>query len=1384
MSHLFGPTQTEEAPHNLGLVTAPDFFQHPRGTDQPRSFHGVNEWARNPCVIVLSTLSTGEDGQQVPIYRRFGSFEGNSSVQLSYDISSQMPLVNVVLRNGKTGLTVLAYDNDSYIYDYVVESNQVASFGELDPELLSQIQAKPKLVVWLRPKRDYDSNGDPTHPVVKGHHPSRLRSEGNSEAWDAFQLLIAGGDVAILRDHFESSRRLCEYYHKLIEMRSVSIAGTGAVKATDYWHYAAQPLYQDVAGHRQTRYHDEGTAPAFPYWMATRVGGIVDPDTRKVFGNQAIEVVDLPAKLSFHNTKEYEILWGAALLWSGIYATKTLRTALNGKVVHGGRVVPARMNQSTHGWVHVDLTLQDEFDRVRPEAPLTVKVKFWNREKNCPLNGNTLIAEVTDYITDSDFVMLMKLENKTEPQNYRYFTIEADIITVPEVRMMEAVSSVASLVPREDPESDTCGRLSVKDIILAHGPEVDRVHGTKVRILNLIPAEQKAECLERVRKIKDLFQLDASQALAFDMVMEGLTAGILLIQGPPGTGKTRVDAAIILALAACHIRCLVGAGSNAGTNALMLAIIDCIERPGNEWLRALVGLVVRYTTPPKTMETLLGETQNTLRTLATLAKDIESGQQEEESRLQNYTMAAWIERMASRNPGTNDTWKGLFDLIPKLKADKATARGIRGKDWMSYKEKLQWAEEQILGHRETYIVASTMSNTAAASLSKFDYDVCIGDEAGQTLEPDNMIAVQRQPRIMIFSGDHRQLPPTVPGLKSKKLPLGPQLALSYFDRLRQRDYPFVMLKTNYRMHPEISEGPNKQEYFGQVEDSPMVSLPNPFGIFWNEWVRQHPVLSPMGDRRLIFINVQGDSEKAADSTSWHNKAHAKVIRTLIAQLMSFRASKEGAKRSLEGRDLAVIAPYRDQKRLVSKDILELSGHVNLREDVKNTKVATVDGFQGHEREFVLLDFTGVKGQLGQVGFLSDPRRQNVGLTRAKNGLIVIGNLTSLTAALPLIQRYGNAPALANFIEKVVLERRCHVDWPIDTAGQGTGLPIRPPGPGANDGGPGNAGPGSAKTGSAVGGGVWLNPGAPPPAFAGMKPAPPPKQKRPASPVEGESSQKRAKGKAREDNAGEDDFMIGYNLDDSDAEEADKRLEEDTAAAKKQSLDTYMEERIDQLGQNLENLGQPSQSPRSRKVDQELAKILDAPSTAAPHATPQGLQVVVPPRTAASQSTSQATPQRQKMTASTVVGGSRSTQSHRGKDYRFLRDGQTFPGITEPAEVEKATMAKSQVSAALTERVDATIAELEVMKSSLFTKLPYKNCSSCLRIRGTSKRHSVWDRGTGYACVACRNAQKPCMIIYKDLGLQVTVLPLPLEDRDEGAGAGDLGYYVYSTSNTT
>ena len=110
------------------------------------------------------------------------------------------------------------------------------------------------------------------------------------------------------------------------------------------------------------------------------------------------------------------------------------------------------------------------------------------------------------------------------------------------------------------------------------------------------------------------------------------------------------------------------------------------------------------------------------------------------------------------------------------------------------------------------------------------------------------------------------------------------------------------------------------------------------------------------------------------------------------------------------------------------------------------------------------------------------------------------------------------------------------------------------------------------------------------------------------------------------------------------------------------------------------------------------------------------------------------------------------------------------------------MAKSQVSGALTKSVDGLIAELEGIKSTLFTKLPYENCSSCLRTRATLKQPSEWSDGTEYACVACRNAQKPCMVIYKALGLQITVLPLPLEDRDEGAGEGDLGYYV--ASNTT
>lgn len=195
--------------------------------------------------------------------------------------------------------------------------------------------------------------------------------------------------------------------------------------------------------------------------------------------------------------------------------------------------------------------------------------------------------------------------------------------------------------------------------------------------------------------------------------------------------------------------------------------------------------------------------------------------------------------------------------------------------------------------------------------------------------------------------------------------------------------------------------------------------------------------------------------------------------------MSYYTSSEGVKPVLEGRDLALIAPYREQKRFVFSNIQTLSVHIYMRDDVKNTKVATVDGFQGHEREFVLLDFTGIKGKPGQVGFLSDPRRQNVGLTRAKNGLIVIGNLKTLQAALPLLQKKGNAPALANFIQQVVLERECFVYWPADTIPEvNPGLsiqPLRPPGSAWRDTGPSKAG------------------------FGFIRPGPRPMQKRPASP---------------------------------------------------------------------------------------------------------------------------------------------------------------------------------------------------------------------------------------------------------------------------------------------
>jgi len=202
------------------------------------------------------------------------------------------------------------------------------------------------------------------------------------------------------------------------------------------------------------------------------------------------------------------------------------------------------------------------------------------------------------------------------------------------------------------------------------------------------------------------------------------------------------------------------------------------------------------------------------------------------------------------------------------------------------------------------------------------------------------------------------------------------LPVSLFEHLQQGGVTPYLLDTQYRMHPALAEWPSRMFYDNRLVSQPLPSdRPAPKGLNW-----------PNSEKPVLFVDcVNGREETRAEGISWQNRQEALVVVKIVQQLLS--------NSDISG-DIGVIAPYAAQVRLL-QDLIQ-SYEKQDATKFKNVEIATVDGFQGREKEVIV--FSTVRcNKEGRLGFVTDPRRMNVAITRAKRGLIVIGSSATLSS---------------------------------------------------------------------------------------------------------------------------------------------------------------------------------------------------------------------------------------------------------------------------------------------------------------------------------------------------------------------------------------------------
>jgi superfamily I DNA and/or RNA helicase len=438
--------------------------------------------------------------------------------------------------------------------------------------------------------------------------------------------------------------------------------------------------------------------------------------------------------------------------------------------------------------------------------------------------------------------------------------------------------------------------------------------------------------------IKNLQTIEASLAKSplnasqREAIVHALGANDLaIIHGPPGTGKTTTVAELIRQAVAKGQRVLACAPSNTGVDNLLEKLVE-------------LGInAIRIGHPARVLESLQEHTLDYLVEADPAMKVIREMRREAEM----LTSKAGRWTRAKPMPGAREDFK-------------QEARRLRND--------AKIFEEQIIDtklDRASVICATT--NYDPEILGDRTFDLGVIDEACQSTEPGYWPVVLRVEQL-VLAGDHCQLPPTV--LSTQATLEG--LSKSMMERLVERWENRVtrQLTIQYRMHQKIMEFPSEHFYQGtlvadaSVAEHTLADLP---GI-QTESLDAQPVL---------FVDTSGADWTEELDPNGESKLNPREAIWILKQVDALLAA------GLLPDQIAVIAPYSAQVRFL-RDRCTSTG----------VEIDTVDGFQGREKEAVLISLVRSNSQ-GEVGFLGDTRRMNVAMTRAKRKLIVIGDGSTL-----------------------------------------------------------------------------------------------------------------------------------------------------------------------------------------------------------------------------------------------------------------------------------------------------------------------------------------------------------------------------------------------------
>ncbi|KAL5703621.1 putative helicase MAGATAMA 3 [Ranunculus cassubicifolius] len=620
-------------------------------------------------------------------------------------------------------------------------------------------------------------------------------------------------------------------------------------------------------------------------------------------------------------------------------------------------------------------------------------------------------SEDGEMIAENDMLLISKekFQDSTVPSTYAFALVlnregsnhiklrtflagEVQLTNLHEIKPCERLLNMRSVFKASDKNTTSVWILKIASLstIVREYVGLWSISSLPFKELILTAAEKDSSSEDRSWKIAGLLMKhleDSNNKSQMDAIRAGLSRKtFVLIQGPPGTGKTQT----ILGLLSAILHSTPARVQSKGRlHDKKRGPEFGIHEKYNHWQQASPWL---YDSNPRDQimpidgdDGFFPTTGNELKPEVVLSNRkyrvrvlvcAPSNSALDEIVLRVLSTGIRDENDRAYNPKIVRIGLKPHHSVHSVSMDYLVEQKLAGMNNTSANARKQGATEDRDSMRasvleEAAIVFSTLSFSGSSLFTKMNhvFDVVIIDEAAQAVEPATLIPLANGCKQVFLVGDPVQLPATVISPIAEKFGYG----MSMFKRLQRANYKVEMLDTQYRMHPQISKFPSQEFYEGGLHDGP--GLEDLTERAWHVYRCFGP---------FAFFDVAGVESQPSGSGSWVNHDEVEFILLLYHKLVTnYPDLKSSAK-------LAIITPYRHQLKLIRDRFHEKFGV----ESKKLVDINTVDGFQGREKDVAIFSCVRANKQKG-IGFLADFRRMNVGITRAKSSVLVVGSASAL-----------------------------------------------------------------------------------------------------------------------------------------------------------------------------------------------------------------------------------------------------------------------------------------------------------------------------------------------------------------------------------------------------